>query len=57
MDLLCRGLIRRGLPLEDYDAPSCTVEENLFGRSTLKDDHYGSNFRWETEMTNNAAAL
>ncbi|KAH9902337.1 coenzyme dependent N5,N10-methylene tetrahydromethanopterin reductase [Xylariomycetidae sp. FL2044] len=46
VDLLVPELQRRGLFWEDYDVPGGTFRENLLGRKTLRDDHYGSRFKW-----------
>ncbi|KAI0176926.1 luciferase-like domain-containing protein [Pestalotiopsis sp. NC0098] len=49
IDLLRPELVRRGLLWEDYDVPGGTFRENLLGQKTLRDDHYGANFRWRDE--------
>jgi alkanesulfonate monooxygenase SsuD/methylene tetrahydromethanopterin reductase-like flavin-dependent oxidoreductase (luciferase family) len=53
VDLLCPVLMKRGLMWEDYDVPQGTFRENLFGvkgQTKLRDDHYGSTFKWEKEI-------
>ncbi|KAF2091593.1 coenzyme dependent N5,N10-methylene tetrahydromethanopterin reductase [Saccharata proteae CBS 121410] len=48
--LLRPELVKRGLVGEDYDYPAGTFRENLLGRRSLRDDHYGSRFKWRTEQ-------
>lgn len=49
VDLLRPELVRRGLMWEDYDVPGGTFRENLLGQKTLRDDHYGSSFKWQDD--------
>lgn len=46
VDLLRPELVKRGLLWEDYDVPGGTFRENLLGQKELRNDHYGSNFKW-----------
>lgn len=46
VDLLVPELQKRGLMWDDYDFPSGTFRENLLGQRTLRDDHYGSRFKY-----------
>ncbi|CAK7237231.1 hypothetical protein SCUCBS95973_009890 [Sporothrix curviconia] len=48
VDLLVPELQRRGLYWLDYAVPGGTFRENLLGCKTLRDDHYGSTFKWGT---------
>lgn len=50
VDLLVPELQRRGLMWDDYDSPGGTFRENLLGQRTLRDDHYGSNFKYGKEV-------
>lgn len=34
---------------DDYDVPGGTFRENLLGTKHLRDDHYGSDFKWPNE--------
>ncbi|KAI1840958.1 hypothetical protein JX266_012818 [Neoarthrinium moseri] len=46
VDLLRPELVKRGLFWENYDVPGGTFRENLLGQKSLRDDHYGSCFKW-----------
>jgi hypothetical protein len=54
VDLLRPELVRRGLMWEDYDFPCGTFRENLLGQRLLRDDHYGSRFKYGREETTSA---
>jgi hypothetical protein len=50
VELLVPELLRRKLMFEDYAVPGGTFRENLLrqpGQKTLRDDHYGSQFKFE----------
>lgn len=50
--LLRPELVRRGILWDDYDVPGGTLRENLGGgkgASALREDHYGSQFKWGRE--------
>ena len=49
VDLLVPELQKRGLMWDDYAVPGGTFRENLYGKgqSKLRDDHYGSTFKWK----------
>lgn len=49
VELLRPELVRRGLLWEDYDFPGGTFRENLLGHKELRDDHYGSKFKYGKE--------
>lgn len=49
VDLLVPELQSRGLYWLDYAVPGGTFRENLLGSKTLRDDNYGSTFKWGTE--------
>lgn len=49
VELLVPVLVKRGMMAADYDVPGGTFRENLLGRKTLRDDHYGSSFKWERQ--------
>ena len=49
VDLLRPELVRRGMMWEDYDFPQGTFRENLLGQKHLRDDHYGSRFKYPKE--------
>ncbi|KAL1894349.1 hypothetical protein Sste5346_005848 [Sporothrix stenoceras] len=49
VDLLVPELQKRGLYWLDYAVPGGTFRENLLGTKTLRNDHYGSTFKWGTE--------
>jgi alkanesulfonate monooxygenase SsuD/methylene tetrahydromethanopterin reductase-like flavin-dependent oxidoreductase (luciferase family) len=49
VDLLVPELRRRGLMWDNYDFPGGTFRENLLGQRTLRDDHYGSRFKYGKE--------
>ncbi|KAK2759369.1 hypothetical protein FQN54_002847 [Arachnomyces sp. PD_36] len=55
VDLLQPELARRGIMWDDYDTPGGTFRENLLGQKTLRDDHYGSKFRWGKDVSDEAA--
>ena len=55
VDILRPELVKRGLIWEDYDCPGGTFRENLLGQKTLRDDHYGSTFKWGTDKAISAA--
>jgi hypothetical protein len=55
VDLLIPELQRRGLYWVDYDVPGGTFRENLLGTKELRDDHYGSSFKWAREKSVAAA--
>ncbi len=46
VDLLVPVLQERGLMWKDYAVPGGTFRENLLGCKTLRDDHYGSRFKY-----------
>jgi hypothetical protein len=50
VELLVPELLKRKLMFEDYAVPGGTFRENLLrqpGQKTLRDDHYGSQFKFE----------
>ena len=47
VELLVPELMGRGMMWEDYDFPGGTFRENLMGLKLLRDDHYGSKFKYE----------
>jgi alkanesulfonate monooxygenase SsuD/methylene tetrahydromethanopterin reductase-like flavin-dependent oxidoreductase (luciferase family) len=49
VDLLVPELRRRGLMWDDYDVPGGTFRENLLGTRTLREDHFGSRFKYGRE--------
>lgn len=49
VELLRPELVKRGMMWEDYDYPGGTFRENILGQKTLRDDHYGSNFKYPNE--------
>jgi hypothetical protein len=49
VELLRPELVRRGMMWEDYDFPGGTFRENLLGQKLLRDDHYGSRFKYGRE--------
>jgi hypothetical protein len=54
VELLIPELRKRGLLFEDYAVPGGTFRENLLrqpGQKTLRDDHYGSQFTFEREVS------
>lgn len=51
VDLLVPVLQERGLMWTDYAVPGGTFRENLMGSKGLRDDHYGSKFKWEREAS------
>lgn len=55
VDLLVPVLIKRGLMAADYEVPGGTFRENLLRRKTLRDDHYGSSFKWEKQNRSSVA--
>lgn len=56
VDLLQPELERRGLMWNDYDVPGGTFRENLLGQKTLRDDHYGSKFKWGKDISEDTAS-
>ncbi|RDW56635.1 hypothetical protein BP5796_13100 [Coleophoma crateriformis] len=53
VELLIPELRRRGLVFEDYAVPGGTFRENLLrqpGQKRLRNDHYGSNFKFESDF-------
>jgi hypothetical protein len=48
VELLVPELQRRGMMWLDYDVPGGTFRENLLGQKFLRDDHYGSRFKYGT---------
>jgi alkanesulfonate monooxygenase SsuD/methylene tetrahydromethanopterin reductase-like flavin-dependent oxidoreductase (luciferase family) len=50
VDLLVPELQRRGLFWEDYPVPGGTFRENLSGSKELREDHYGSSFKWKEDV-------
>lgn len=53
VELLVPELQKRGMMWEDYAVPGGTLRENLYatkGQSKLRDDHYGSKFRFANEL-------
>lgn len=53
VDLLRPELVKRGLMWENYEVEGGSLRENLYGvkgQSRLRDDHYGSKFRYGTEF-------
>lgn len=48
VELLIPELQRRGMYWDDYDFPKATFRENLLGTKMLRDDHYGSRFKYYT---------
>lgn len=46
VELLVPELMKRGLMWEDYDFPGGTFRENLLGQKELREDHYGSRFKY-----------
>jgi hypothetical protein len=56
--LLVPELRKRGVIFEDYAVPGGTFRENLLrqpGQKTLREDHYGSQFKFEDGCTNGAS--
>lgn len=49
VELLVPELQKRGLYWDDYDFPNGTFRENLLGQKMLRDDHYGSRFKYPFE--------
>ena len=52
VELLVPELLKRKLMFEDYAVPGGTFRENLLrqpGQKTLRDDHYGSQFKFESD--------
>jgi alkanesulfonate monooxygenase SsuD/methylene tetrahydromethanopterin reductase-like flavin-dependent oxidoreductase (luciferase family) len=49
VDLLVPELQRRGLMWDDYDFPGGTFRENMLGTRVLREDHYGSRFKYGRE--------
>lgn len=49
--LLRPELVKRGLMWEDYEVPGGTMRENILGKgqSRLRDDHYGSTFKYTND--------
>ncbi|EXJ90261.1 hypothetical protein A1O1_03360 [Capronia coronata CBS 617.96] len=47
VDLLVPVLQERGMMWKDYAVPGGTFRENLLGQKELRDDHYGSSFKWK----------
>lgn len=56
VDLLQPELARRGIMWDDYDAPGGTFRENLLGQKTLRDDHYGSKFKWGKDTSEESSS-
>ncbi|KAF2494123.1 HK97 family phage prohead protease [Lophium mytilinum] len=52
IDLLIPELQKRGMYWDDYEVPGGAFRENLYGagQKGLRDDHYGSAFRWGMEI-------
>jgi FMN-dependent oxidoreductase (nitrilotriacetate monooxygenase family) len=57
VDLLVPVLQTRGLMWTDYAVPGGTFRENLIGSKELRDDHYGSTFKWGSEKAVEAAGI
>ncbi|KFA62640.1 hypothetical protein S40285_08028 [Stachybotrys chlorohalonatus IBT 40285] len=53
VDLLVPVLQERGLMWTEYPVPGGTFRENLMGTRELRDDHYGSSFKWGRENSQN----
>ncbi|KFA79087.1 hypothetical protein S40288_07039 [Stachybotrys chartarum IBT 40288] len=53
VDLLVPVLQERGLMWTEYPVPGGTFRENLMGTRELRDDHYGSSFKWGREKSQN----
>lgn len=53
VELLVPVLTEHDLMATDYKVPGSTFRENLLGRKTLQNDHYGSSFKWEKQNRNN----
>jgi hypothetical protein len=51
VELLRPELVRRGMLWEDYDFPGGTFRENLLGQKFLREDHYGSKFKYGREYS------
>jgi len=51
VELLVPELMKRGLMWENYDFPNGTFRENLLGQKLLRDDHFGSNFKYKEEKS------
>lgn len=49
VNLLVPVLQERGLMWTDYAVPGGTFRENLMGSKELREDHYGSKFKWGHE--------
>ncbi len=49
VELLVPELVKRGLMWDEYDVPSGTFRENIYGIgcSRLRNDHFGSTFKWK----------
>jgi hypothetical protein len=46
VDLLVPELQKRGIMWNDYAVPGGTFRDNLLGHKYLKEDHYGSKFKY-----------
>ncbi|TVY44839.1 Dimethyl-sulfide monooxygenase [Lachnellula subtilissima] len=53
VELLVPELQKRGIFWDDYDVPGGTFRENMYGEGQkhLRDDHYGSSFKWGRNET------
>jgi hypothetical protein len=56
VELLVPELRRRGIFWEDYDVTGGTFRENMLGQTYLRDDHYGSKFKYGKEPIPTAAS-
>lgn len=54
VELLRPELVRRGIMWEYYDFPCGTFRENLLGQKLLRDDHWGSRFKYGKEDVTSA---
>jgi alkanesulfonate monooxygenase SsuD/methylene tetrahydromethanopterin reductase-like flavin-dependent oxidoreductase (luciferase family) len=52
VELLVPELRKRGMYWDDYEVPVGTFKENLYGKGQkeLREDHYGSKFKWGKEI-------